>query len=174
MNNNQELYETLRATHDLPDIEIPDSPALQNYISRALENLDWWFTKRPDYNGLEAIISSNIESIKKVCSLSPLPEGGIDDIGQLFSEASSRVGEFEEHGGPLAYNAEAVLVEQYGGCDMGSEYWLVFEVFVDAKSIGYYKVPGWYQSHYGCDLEYESAFKVKQIQKTISVWEEEG
>jgi len=64
--------------------------------------------------------------------------------------------------------------EQYGGEDMGSEYWIVFSVtsLSDASDIVYYKVPGWYQSHYGSELEWDSIFEVESVKKTINVWEE--
>ena len=64
--------------------------------------------------------------------------------------------------------------EQYGGEDMGSEYWIVFSVtnLANAGDVVYYKVPGWYQSHYGSELEWDSLFEVKSVKKTISVWKE--
>lgn len=64
--------------------------------------------------------------------------------------------------------------EQYGGMDMGSEYWIVFSVtnLADTKDVTHYKVPGFYQSHYGSELEWDSLFEVKQQKKTVTVWEE--
>jgi hypothetical protein len=64
--------------------------------------------------------------------------------------------------------------ERYGGMDMGSEYGIVFSVasLSDAKDVVYYKVPGWYQSHYGSELEWDGLFEVKQQKKTVTVWEE--
>ena len=64
--------------------------------------------------------------------------------------------------------------EQYGGMDMGSEYWIVFSVtnLADAGDVVYYKVPGFYQSHYGSELEWDGIFEVKQQKETITVWEE--
>lgn len=64
--------------------------------------------------------------------------------------------------------------EQYGGMDMGSEYWIVFSVtnLADSSDVIYYKVPGWYQSHYGSELEWGSLFEVSRKEKTIMVWEE--
>lgn len=64
--------------------------------------------------------------------------------------------------------------ERYGGMDMGSEYWIVFSVtnLADSSDVVYYKVPGWYQSHYGSELEWDSLFEVSRKEKTIMVWEE--
>lgn len=64
--------------------------------------------------------------------------------------------------------------EQYGGMDMGSEYWIVFSVtsVTDSNDVVYYKVLGWYQSHYGSELEWDNLFEVSRKEKTIMVWEE--
>lgn len=64
--------------------------------------------------------------------------------------------------------------EQYGGMDMGSEYWIVFSVtnLADDNDVVYYMVPGWYQSHYGSELEWGNIFEVTRKEKVVMVWEE--
>jgi hypothetical protein len=58
--------------------------------------------------------------------------------------------------------------------DMGSEYWIVFSVtsLADPSDVVYYKVPGWYQSHCGAELEWYNVFEVKSVEKTVTVWED--
>jgi hypothetical protein len=75
---------------------------------------------------------------------------------------------FEHEGHKFDYE------EQYGGMDMGSEYWIVFSVtsLADAGDVAYYKVPGWYQSYCGSELEWDNLFEVKSVEKTVTVWEE--
>lgn len=60
--------------------------------------------------------------------------------------------------------------EQYGGEGKGDEYWVVFSVSKDDEK-RFYKIPGWYSSGYGSELEPYNTFEVKPEQKTIIVWE---
>jgi hypothetical protein len=60
------------------------------------------------------------------------------------------------------------LVGLYGGEDMGSEYWAVWE-FSRADETCMFKFDGYYQSYNGAD--FNSVFEVKPKQKTITVWE---
>jgi len=60
---------------------------------------------------------------------------------------------------------------EYGGEGMGDEYWRVFSVEKDGETQSYWKVPGWYQSYNGGELEYSEVFKVKPVQVTITKWE---
>lgn len=64
-------------------------------------------------------------------------------------------------------------VEIYGGGEGdGEEYWIVFLVQeVGANNKYYYKVPGWYQSYHGGELEWENIYPVEPVQKVITVWE---
>lgn len=61
------------------------------------------------------------------------------------------------------------LAEQYGGEGQGDCYFKVFS-FEREGGIEYWKVPGWYSSDNGAELEYYNAFKVKQVEKLIQVW----
>ena len=62
----------------------------------------------------------------------------------------------------------------FGGEGQGDNFWIVFSVtnLADSGDVVYYKVPGWYQSHYGSELEWGSLFEVSRREKTIMVWEE--
>ena len=64
--------------------------------------------------------------------------------------------------------------DQHGGEGQGEDYWIVFSVtnLVDKKDVTYYKVPGWYQSYHGSELEWDNLFEVKSVEKVINVWEE--
>lgn len=61
-------------------------------------------------------------------------------------------------------------VDRYGGKGLGEEYWVIFSVSND-KETTYWKVPGFYQSHYGAELEWSDIFEVKSVEKTVTVWE---
>ena len=64
--------------------------------------------------------------------------------------------------------------EQRGGEGQGDDYWIVFSVtsLAVAGEVFYYKVPGWYQSHNGAELEWDNVFEVKSVEKTVTVWED--
>jgi hypothetical protein len=62
------------------------------------------------------------------------------------------------------------FVEQYGGEGMGDEYWIVFSVEFDGEK-KFYKIPGWYQSHHGSEMDTSSTHEVHKVEKTIMVWE---
>ena len=91
-----------------------------------------------------------------------------------------RYGEYE-HAiiSPLEHSGKEVDVdgytfkqeEQYGGEGLGDEYWVVFSVSKDEEK-EFYKIPGWYSSGNGSELEPENTFKVKSEEKIINVWVE--
>ena len=58
-------------------------------------------------------------------------------------------------------------IKQYGGEDMGSDYWTVWE-FQRGDEIVHFKFDGWYQSYDGA--EFRSVYPVEPTQKTITVW----
>ena len=59
--------------------------------------------------------------------------------------------------------------KQFGGMDQGSEYWIVLKV-EEGQEISYWKIPGWYQSHHGSEIEFENIFEVKPKEKMVTVW----
>ncbi len=64
-----------------------------------------------------------------------------------------------------------VCGEQFGGEGQGDDYWIVFSVEKDGDK-KFYKIPGWYSSNYGSELEAYNTFEVKAVEKTVTVWEE--
>jgi hypothetical protein len=67
------------------------------------------------------------------------------------------------------------LVECKGGGEGdGDEHWLVYKLenVTQAYSETYWKVPGWYQSYYGAELEWENAYQVESYEKTVIAWRE--
>ena len=61
--------------------------------------------------------------------------------------------------------------EQFGGEGQGDNYWIVFSVEKEGIQ-KFYKIPGWYSSNYGSELEVSSTYEVKAVEKTVTVWEE--
>lgn len=61
--------------------------------------------------------------------------------------------------------------ESFGGEGQGDDYWVVFSVSEEGEPKKFYKIPGWYASHHGGELEVSNTFEVKAVQKTITVWE---
>ncbi len=62
--------------------------------------------------------------------------------------------------------------EDFGGEGKGDDYWVVFSVAKDGETTRYYKVPGWYASHHGGELEVDNTYEVTPTTKTINVWTE--
>ena len=60
--------------------------------------------------------------------------------------------------------------EQFGGEGEGEEYWCVMSVTDKAGEETFWKVPGWYASHHGSELEIENIFEVVLKEKVIKVW----
>jgi len=66
------------------------------------------------------------------------------------------------------------LLERKGGGEGdGEEHWLVYKLknAAQAYSETYWKVPGWYQSYHGAELEWSNTFQVKAVEKVITVWD---
>lgn len=59
---------------------------------------------------------------------------------------------------------------QGGGEGDGEEHWIVFSVSKDEEKT-FWKIPGWYQSHYGGELEVDRTFEVEAAEKVITVWQ---
>jgi hypothetical protein len=59
----------------------------------------------------------------------------------------------------------------HGGYEgAGEEYHIVISITKDDEK-SFWKIPGWYQSHYGSELEPENMFEVEEVEKVIKVWE---
>ena len=66
------------------------------------------------------------------------------------------------------------LLERHGGGEGdGEEHWLVYKLenATQAYQETYWKVPGWYQSYHGAELEWSNTFQVKAVEKVITVWD---
>lgn len=59
-------------------------------------------------------------------------------------------------------------IDNYGGEDMGSEYWSIYKFSRNGVEL-YIKFEGYYASHYGS--EYQGYKFVKPVEKTIIVYE---
>lgn len=72
----------------------------------------------------------------------------------------------------LGNNCTVNCVESYGGCEgSGEEYWIVVKIKHNSIET-YWKVPGWYQSYEGSELEWNNAYQVEQYEKTVLAWRE--
>jgi hypothetical protein len=94
---------------------------------------------------------------------------GCDDYYDQFKEYIDYAygGESPENIGGFIVQA----VEQYGGEDLGSEYWVVFSVEKDMQK-EFFKLDGWYASYTGHEFnDFLDFNEVKQVEKVIKVWE---
>lgn len=59
--------------------------------------------------------------------------------------------------------------EQFGGEGQGDDYWIVFYVLHgDEKK--YYKIPGWYASHNGREIDPGDTYEVEPKEVTVIQW----
>lgn len=68
----------------------------------------------------------------------------------------------------LAKDITYECVDNYGGEDCGREYYWIWQFTRGDEKVAI-RFDGWYASHYGS--EYEQWFVVKEVQKTVTVWE---
>jgi hypothetical protein len=61
-------------------------------------------------------------------------------------------------------------VQQYGGEGLGDEYWYIFSVEANEGEKKFYKIPGWYQSHYGSEMDTDDTFEVEQKEVVVKQW----
>lgn len=62
-------------------------------------------------------------------------------------------------------------VEQFGGEGLGSDYYVIFKMLFNNEET-FWKIPGWYQSFQGSELEVYNTFQVVPKEKTITVFEQ--
>lgn len=74
------------------------------------------------------------------------------------------------------YKNLTVRVEEISGGyeGAGEEYWMILRItekLTDEKTnVTYWKIPGWYQSFHGSELEISDLFQVYPSEKVIRVW----
>ena len=84
-------------------------------------------------------------------------ENGASELADLKNE---KIGDF-------IVSAQEVR----GGCEgAGEEHWVVLKVEHVGKT-SFWKVPGWYQSYHGAELEIDNTFEVVAKEVTVTVWE---
>jgi len=177
-----ELKEEWGDTYDFPkeDPTFPTAEVFQqdvknNVIGRIKEYISYYQNEECDeyyeIPEVNRVIKESVERLELLCSLKALNKNpSIDEIASALNIAQEIFEEIEHGNFFLGGNAEAIVCDQYGGSDQGSDYWFVFELTVDGESCGYYRVPGWYQSYYGHELDFNNVFKVKPVEKTITTW----
>ncbi len=62
-------------------------------------------------------------------------------------------------------------IDSFGGEGQGDDYWSIIEVQKDEKHHSYWKIPGWYASFVGHELDCDDIFQVEKKQKVIDTWE---
>ena len=60
--------------------------------------------------------------------------------------------------------------DDYGGSGNGDDFWSVIKVQEPREAATFWKIPGFYSSGYGGELEFENIFQVVPKEKTITVW----
>lgn len=81
-----------------------------------------------------------------------------DDIRELENE------KIEYEGKEFIFHAEYVKGGYEGA---GEEHYVVLKVTHEGNET-FWKVPGYYASYHGCELEVENTFQVKPVQKTYT------
>ena len=62
-------------------------------------------------------------------------------------------------------------VDQEGGGEGEGEHWhCVFKVEKNGKLVGHYYIPGYYQSHNGTEIEWDSIYEVEPYEKMVIDW----
>lgn len=75
-----------------------------------------------------------------------------------------------EHVDTTIDNVSFKEVERYGGTEgSGEEHWVVFSV-ESGGDIQYFKVPGYYQSYNGAELEFENLYEVTPGEVMVRIW----
>ena len=57
-----------------------------------------------------------------------------------------------------------------GGEGDGEKHWIVLKV-EDGERVSFWKIPGWYQSYSGAELEIGNIFEVFAKEISVTVWE---
>lgn len=57
-------------------------------------------------------------------------------------------------------------VDHFGGSGKGDDYWVVFSIEKEGEETQFWKIPGWYTSGEGSELNYTEIFRVKPEQVT--------
>jgi hypothetical protein len=81
---------------------------------------------------------------------------------------------FEEYEGTFVKigNWEIILHERFGGSSGdGEEHYLIYEVRYSGQPHSFWKVPGYYSSYEGSELEWDNVYQVQPVTKTIIAWE---
>ena len=90
------------------------------------------------------------------------------NYGSLFADFVN-----EETEQPLDYHGYKLnVVEQRGGEDQGSDYWVVFSAEKDGEK-KYFKLQGWYASYEGHTYEdYTDFYEVEEVEVMVKQWKE--
>lgn len=100
----------------------------------------------------------------------------IDDLKEVAANDLDNFKRFIENNrwkrNPEDFNGYSLqIVEQFGGEDQGSDYWVVFSAEKDLEK-RYFQLNGWYASYHGHEYEdYLDFFEVREAEKVIKVWE---
>lgn len=66
-------------------------------------------------------------------------------------------------------NLSIEVIETYGGEGEGDDYSSILKV-TNNEEITYWKIPGWYQSYYGGELEIDNIFQVIPKEVTVTTY----
>lgn len=93
----------------------------------------------------------------------------VSELEEIFNENGLIYG----CNGVLVGNGWKVdLVETVGGSEgSGETYYLIYRFYKEGAEDKFFKIPGWYQSYHGGELEWYGAREVSPKQKTITVYE---
>ena len=73
----------------------------------------------------------------------------------------------------LSDGSQVESVENFGGEGQGDEYWTVFKLTKDGAE-SFWKIPGWYQSFQGGELEWSDVYQVESYERMVTDWREVG
>lgn len=93
-----------------------------------------------------------------------------ENIYQLYRDGE--LGDVDDEGNSMEWNGWKIeCVERFGGYEgSGEEHYIILKFIKDFRD-SHWKVPGYYASYNGAELEWDSAFQVTAKERTIIVWE---
>lgn len=93
-------------------------------------------------------------------------EGDLEDLSleELFRELDYPAGHSVTIGDYIISQEE-----QFGGEGEGEDYWIVFKA-QKGEEVTYWKIPGWYSSSQGSEIEIDNTFEVEPREVMVRKW----
>jgi len=98
----------------------------------------------------------------------------VNEIKTCVNENDLRYGSVTSEKYNVNQDFSILMKEVFGGHEgSGEEHFIVFELFKNGESLGFYEVPGYYQSCNGSELYWDDIYKVKPVEVMVIKWKKE-